>query len=1318
MSFFEKLTLQGIRCFGPDEGDKGTIRFGLPLTLILGNNGCGKTTIIESLNYACCGKMPPGCSGQGNSNFVHDPTLTCRPEVKGKVQLTLKDVRGNSLQVTRIAQVAFSQRNNMKKLTFKSIDQSISRLDEDGRWVSISGRCADADMEMCIALGVSKAILSNVLLCHQEDSNWPLDEDSKVKVKFDEIFGSDKYNKCLDQIRVSQKALTNDESNLKVELRNLETYKNDASAMRARLEGAQQRYDKYKSEVDEFEFRLEPIQSRLKELAIKEDEIVSLRNALGGYQAKLEAIRSTMEDLKSSIKVEFSGTKQELQETIENFASELRERESSLESLEYKLQDVEVKLRKNEDLLSTEQCRLGQFNSELDANKKRIANRNQAMVGLSEQLEVSTSQTQLTQADEIQRVLFELENAVLNKETEVTVLKEKHTEAVTALQKETSVYRENRAKINSSIGAKKEQLQLTKTELQKVKESIREADQSAELLTQLQAKLELVKKELDGLSTNDDTDSMKSEIQSAKDEINRLEDTLTKLEKEVGDLQMLSQIQVEFNLQKNSKDAKDAEIKRLKSKNETVLKEILEVSELPEQGLKFKLDLKMEQLAETVRNKTEQLRKIDREISNKEAENKHMAQKLNEAKKQLEADDFAVKQACNGQDYEVYTAELSSRLEELHKEKGMLSASEHFYSRYLQKLKGQKPCCPLCNRGFTAEKEVNNLVSDLTSKVREAPSQLRQNNEELTQVQDEYKKLLELKSKHEKVGALRSMEIPALEKTLERSNSELKRLKSSQGELQEELEAPQLAEGMARSIQNDISILDQNIVDSSRLAKELEKIEEKLKRHGSSSSRTLQDALDEQKKTRNQLQLCRKNAESLEAKLRKVEMRKMKLQEDKLAIEVQQFKVSGNSQRRAQLSEKKDELEAAESAIHVDLQKMDQDLTSATRQIESSERKVKALQASNASEMEELNRKVRDVCKRFEEIKQLNSAIVDYELSGSQKKLEICKQTIKKLYSTKDELNLEMKTIGGRCENIKTDLASQRDRERDLNDNMKLKTKTEEKREIVKKVDELNAKIGNMNSTSLLEEKSRLKQQEAKLYFSKKEAEGSLVELKKNIDSIQHDLEKPHLKYAEKNYGDTFVHLNVIIHAKKNLDNYYAALDWALMSYHQKKIKHINTVINELWRRVYSGNDIDAIHIRAETEPGSSASKRRAFKYRVTQTKCGSEIEMRNRCSAGQKVLASLIIRIALAETFSAHCGVLALDEPTTNLDQENIVNLSQVLLRLVRLQHNKKNFQLMVITHDQEFLKELTKVEFIDHYFKLERNQEGKSKVVKVNIC
>ena len=66
----------------------------------------------------------------------------------------------------------------------------------------------------------------------------------------------------------------------------------------------------------------------------------------------------------------------------------------------------------------------------------------------------------------------------------------------------------------------------------------------------------------------------------------------------------------------------------------------------------------------------------------------------------------------------------------------------------------------------------------------------------------------------------------------------------------------------------------------------------------------------------------------------------------------------------------------------------------------------------------------------------------------------------------------------------------------------------------------------------------------------------------------------------------------------------------------------------------------------------------------VVMIKGDVALDMRGRCSAGQKVLASLIIRLALAETFCLSCGILALDEPTTNLDEENIESLANQLAK------------------------------------------------------
>ena len=65
----------------------------------------------------------------------------------------------------------------------------------------------------------------------------------------------------------------------------------------------------------------------------------------------------------------------------------------------------------------------------------------------------------------------------------------------------------------------------------------------------------------------------------------------------------------------------------------------------------------------------------------------------------------------------------------------------------------------------------------------------------------------------------------------------------------------------------------------------------------------------------------------------------------------------------------------------------------------------------------------------------------------------------------------------------------------------------------------------------------------------------------------------------------------------------------------------------------------------------------------VVMTKDQVEMDMHGRCSAGQKMLASIIIRLALSDSFSHNCGFLALDEPTNALDTENIDALASCLV-------------------------------------------------------
>lgn len=123
-------------------------------------------------------------------------------EVKAQIKLRLVTVDKLPFVVTR--SMALTQKQT--KQEWKTLDSSIQSVNKVTKEVSKrttilnmptqlqrvshSYKCADVDKEVPDLMGVSKPVLENVIFCHQEESNWPLQEGSKLKKKFDDIFAA------------------------------------------------------------------------------------------------------------------------------------------------------------------------------------------------------------------------------------------------------------------------------------------------------------------------------------------------------------------------------------------------------------------------------------------------------------------------------------------------------------------------------------------------------------------------------------------------------------------------------------------------------------------------------------------------------------------------------------------------------------------------------------------------------------------------------------------------------------------------------------------------------------------------------------------------------------------------------------------------------------------------------------------------------------------------------------------------------------------------------------------------------------------------
>eukprot|EP00924_Labyrinthula_sp_SR-Ha-C_P007101 maker-scaffold_8-snap-gene-9.25-mRNA-1 protein AED:0.27 eAED:0.27 QI:0/0/0/1/1/1/2/0/1489 len=309
MSSIHELELSGIRSFGPETSQK--INFGKPLTVILGQNGCGKTTIIECLKYATTGLLPPNSKkGQG---FVHDPKVSNVSEVKGAIKLQF---------ISRAGQRNFIGRNlrltqKRTKQEFKALDAVYKAKDpKTGKIYSQSNKCSELDKLIPILLGVSTSMLENVIFCHQEDSNWPLQEGSVLKKRFDDIFESSRYTKALESIKSAKKNMGSKykEAKHKVELveTHLKTYQRlNAEKMQhdEKIEEIDEKMIVLKEGIGELEKRAEKLKGKVESVDVIKKEVLQLKAVVESKSAfNMQKKREMSDELLQMLEMELTAS--------------------------------------------------------------------------------------------------------------------------------------------------------------------------------------------------------------------------------------------------------------------------------------------------------------------------------------------------------------------------------------------------------------------------------------------------------------------------------------------------------------------------------------------------------------------------------------------------------------------------------------------------------------------------------------------------------------------------------------------------------------------------------------------------------------------------------------------------------------------------------------------------------------------------------------------------------------------------------------------------------------------------------------------------
>ena len=371
MASIDKLAIRGVRSFSPDEQEQ-VISFCFPLTIIVGENGCGKTTIIESLKYAVTGSLPPG--NKSGQSFIHDPKSVGQSTVKGQIKLRFANRAGKNMVVIRSMEVT----QKKTTMSFKALDGILKTTHpETGKSVSLSHKCTELDRQIPALLGVSKAILEHVVFCHQEDSSWPLMEGAILKKRFDDIFDSTRYTKALDEITKTRKTLMLTAKDHKADLNSLASHKHAASLTREELEENIEKILEVQEDIKSYDEQIQLQIDRIEELEESEQKIIEAKENIQQHENLIqeqEAVAASIQDLLENDYSE-THTESQLKKMLRSFDHQGGELDQKLKKKheEYKAITDEIEILTNQYI--EQKSKKARLESEKEANEQTVQKR-------------------------------------------------------------------------------------------------------------------------------------------------------------------------------------------------------------------------------------------------------------------------------------------------------------------------------------------------------------------------------------------------------------------------------------------------------------------------------------------------------------------------------------------------------------------------------------------------------------------------------------------------------------------------------------------------------------------------------------------------------------------------------------------------------------------------------------------------------------------------------------------------------------------------------------------------------------------------------
>lgn len=1168
-------------------------------------------------------------------------------------------------------------------MRFKALDGVIRVVNDLGEKVSMNHKCGELDRHIPEMLGVSKTILESVIFCHQEESNWPLLEGAELKKRFDGIFESARYTKALDAIQKLKKARVSDTKDYKRDLEVLNHKMKTAQDIRDKIDSTKEKLHKVGLSMDDREKSLKVAEDTLAEMERLLRDIQGHHSALRQQQRSIAEKRETIDDAYERLGQVMNDSDEELQALLSNYDGLIADHAKSLDELKEKRDE----LQHEKDVAQREYGDLRTQRGVIDGKIDDLESQVTRFVDSGREFGTKYgfySRALSAQNDEVEAFIAKFKetleakrNAVKEKQTandatasklnaEVADLSgslKRNLDDTTKSKSDLDAVAKENDKLNSEITGLSHDGLPSERQLQDLDRRISEAEKSLATFEKEHSIVD-VKTEIDRLR--------KAKLDKAFE--------ADEAQKVVASLQTYEREHMKFQTQQNDCLSKREEFDASLAEKRDSLQSLLIGTHSPINSKSLAVTLKY--LDERHNTKKEECAAREQELSRAQQKCADSQAAINGAeamlashrrdKTELERHEMAtirqlLAELVPGED--VTNAELGLRTAEslyLEAKDKTLRCKNTITFLSIFKQKGQRDqCCPLCQRGMNAQeidtfvRAVNDKTDDkkIKDKILKAESKEEQalaRWKEMDKLMPSWRKWMELEAQipvdEDKLSKLKAShatiesDVHDANVTLESERTLLRKLEDGCRELNELIKVDAGLVHIEKQIQSENERLQQQLKEIAGFnVTSLAAVQE-----DSTAKRNEVRHLDHQLTEKHtELEHLQELLDQHRDDVRRRKDEKLELQEKRTQYEAALAKLEQLRKREKELNDAIMRLTVAEPALNRQLRLKTSDL--------------EAWRKSSDVEMDALRRDLgtlegdyRSFSFAFSNIRNVNKHDLEKQRSRVDERLRQCEQ---RQATTTADIGELTSQIDAANETI----ANQLTFKRQLDDNLTHRRLERELAQMVAEAKEIKDKINALPELQVVEDRvNAAKSSVNEVGNSIARLDGQRNQLIAQGREYKIQLRGEDLRNVDEQYRLKLIQFETTMMAVADLDRFYKALDESLLEFHSKKVEEINAIIRQLWQITYKGQDIDTIELVSGQQGETTSKASRSYDYRVVMRKAGAMIDMRGRCSAGQKVLAALVIRLALAETFCLNCGILALDEPTTNLDTENKYGLAQ----------------------------------------------------------